>query len=147
MNPVTHPLSSAGISIFLLEISKFCYIKKHWYRLHLNTQFLILLMFIESLKVVLIKMVLILMMSAKMDTQGPLKIKVFWNNVYEVINSVHDITNKILLRASNYIVDEIMGLKFGNSSTSTRKVIITSILQGFDQKNHFFWGVFLVQVQ
>ena len=53
------------------------------------------------------------MMSAKMGTQGPLKIKVFWNNVYEVINSVHDVTNKILLHDSNYIVDEIMGPKFG----------------------------------
>ena len=113
MNHVTHPLSSADISIFLLEISKFCYIKKHWYRLQLNTQFLILLTFTESLKVDLINMVLILMMSAKMGTQGPLKIKVFWNNVYEVINSVHDVTNKILLHDSNYIVDEIMGPKFG----------------------------------
>ena len=28
MNHVTHPLSSADISIFSLEISKFCYIKK-----------------------------------------------------------------------------------------------------------------------
>ena len=37
--------------------------------------------------------------------------------------------------------------KFGNSSISVREVIITSILQGFDHKNHFFWGVVLVQVQ
>ena len=29
INLVTHPLSSADISIFLLEISKFCYIKKY----------------------------------------------------------------------------------------------------------------------
>ena len=28
-----------------------------------------------------------------------------------------------------------------------RDVIITSILEGSDQKNHFFWGVVLVQVQ
>ena len=35
------------------------------------------------------------------------------------------------------------------SSISMGEVIIASILQGFDQKkqNHFFWGVFLVQVQ
>ena len=33
INHVTHPLSSADISIFSLEISKFCYIKKYRYRL------------------------------------------------------------------------------------------------------------------
>ena len=37
MNHVTHPLSSADISIFSPEISKFCYIKKYRYRLHFNT--------------------------------------------------------------------------------------------------------------
>ena len=41
MNHVTHPLSSADISIFSPEISKFCYIKKYRYRLHFGTQFLI----------------------------------------------------------------------------------------------------------
>ena len=30
--------------------------------------------------------------------------------------------------------------KFGNSSTSMREVIITSILQGFDQKTTFLRG-------
>ena len=34
---MTHPLCSANISIFLPEISKFCYIKKYWYRFHLDT--------------------------------------------------------------------------------------------------------------
>ena len=34
---VTHPLSSADISNFSPEISKFCYIKKYMYRLHLDT--------------------------------------------------------------------------------------------------------------
>ena len=37
--------------------------------------------------------------------------------------------------------------KFGNSSISMREVITISILKGFDQKNRFFWGVVLVQVQ
>ena len=41
-------------------------------------------------------MVKILMMSAKMATPGLLKIKVFWNKGYDVIISVHDVTNKIL---------------------------------------------------
>ena len=73
-------------------------------------------------------MVAILMMSAKMATLGLLKIKVFWNKGYDVIISVHDVTNKILSRDSNYIIDVVMWPKFGNSSISMREVIITSIL-------------------
>ena len=34
MNHVTHPLSTAEISIFLPEINKFCYIKKYRYKLY-----------------------------------------------------------------------------------------------------------------
>ena len=41
----------------------------------------------------------------------------------------------------------VMWPKFGNSSIYIREVIITSVLEGFDQKNRFFWGVALVQVQ
>ena len=37
MNHVTHPLSSADISIFSPEINKFCYIKKYRYRLYFDT--------------------------------------------------------------------------------------------------------------
>ena len=73
-------------------------------------------------------MVTTLMLSAKMAALGLLKVKVFWNKGYEVIISVHDITNKILSRDSNYIVDVVMWPKFGNSSISMREVIITSIL-------------------
>ena len=73
-------------------------------------------------------MVTILMMSAKITTPGLLKIRVFWNNGYDVIISVHDVTNKILSRDSNYIIDVVMWPKFGNCSISMRKVIITSIL-------------------
>ena len=47
------------------------------------------------------------MMSAKLATLS-LKIKVFWNNGYDAIISVHEVTNKILSRVSNYIVDAIM---------------------------------------
>ena len=50
MSHVTHPLSYADISNFSPEISKFCYIKKYVYRLHFDTEFLILLTFHESLK-------------------------------------------------------------------------------------------------
>ena len=73
-------------------------------------------------------MVTILMMSAKITTPGLLKIRVFWNNSYDAIISVHDVTNKILSRDSNYIVDVVMWQKFGNSSISMREIIITSIL-------------------
>ena len=51
MNNVTHTLNSADISIFSVEISKFCYIKKYRYRLHFDIQILILLILIESLRV------------------------------------------------------------------------------------------------
>ena len=34
---VTHPLGSAGIRIFLLEINNFFHIKKYRYRFYLNT--------------------------------------------------------------------------------------------------------------
>ena len=37
MNHVAHTLSSADISIFSLEISKFCYIKEYRYGLHFDT--------------------------------------------------------------------------------------------------------------
>ena len=68
------------------------------------------------------------MMSAKMATPDLLKITVFWNKGYDVIIPVDDVTNKILSRDSNYIVDVSMWPKFGNSSISLREVITTSIL-------------------
>ena len=42
--------------------------------------------------------------------------------------SVYDVTNEILPRYSNNIVEVIMWPKFGNSSISMREVIIISIL-------------------
>ena len=45
-------------------------------------------------------MVTILMMSAKMATPVLLKIKVFWKKGYDVIISVHDVTNKFVSRDS-----------------------------------------------
>ena len=64
-------MSSAEISIFSPEISKFRYIKKYTCRLEFDGQFL------ESLVIVLINIVTILMMSAKITTPGLLKIRVF----------------------------------------------------------------------
>ena len=68
------------------------------------------------------------MMSAKMATPALLKIKLFWNKGYDVIIYVHDVTNKILSRDSNYVVDVVMTPKFGNFSISIKEVIIISIL-------------------
>ena len=68
------------------------------------------------------------MMSAKMPTLDLLEIKAFWNKDYDVIISVHDITNKILSHDLNYIVDLVMWPKFGNFTISIREVIKTSIL-------------------
>ena len=48
------------------------------------------------------------MMSAKMATPGLLKIRVFWKKGYYVIFFVEDVTNKVLSRDSNYIVDLFM---------------------------------------
>ena len=95
MNHVTHPLSSTDISNFSTQISKFCYIKKYMYRLHFDKKFLILLTFLESLKIVSITAVTISMMSATMATPDLLKIKVFWNKYYDVIINVPDVSNKI----------------------------------------------------
>ena len=128
MDHVTHPLSSADISNFSTEISKFCYIKKYMYRLQFDAKFLILLTFLESLKIVLIKKVTILMMSAKTATPDLLKITVLWNKGYDVVIYVHDIPIKILSHDSNYIVDVVMWPKFGNSNISIREVIIISNL-------------------
>ena len=50
-------------------------------------------------------MVKIFMMPAKMATPGLLKIKIFWKKAYDVIISAHDVTNTILSRDSNYIVN------------------------------------------
>ena len=77
MNHVTRHLSSADINIFSPEISKFCYMKKYRYRLHIDTSFVVLLTYFESLKISLMNMVAILIMSAKIATLGLLKITVF----------------------------------------------------------------------
>ena len=92
-------------------------------------------------------MVTILIMSAKMATPGFLEIKPFWKKAYDVIIYVDDVIKKNLLPDLYYNVNVVMWSKFGNSTISVREVIITSILWGFDQKNCFFWGVVLVQVQ
>ena len=67
------------------------------------------------------------MMSAKMANSVLLEITVFWNKCYDVIIHVDDVTNKILSRDANYIVDVFKWPKFDNSSISMKEVITTSI--------------------
>ena len=69
-------------------------------------------------------MVTTLMMSGKLVTPGLLEIKIFQNKGYDVIIPDYTVTNKILSGESDYTVDVVMWLKFGNS----REVIIMSIL-------------------
>ena len=66
-------------------------------------------------------------MSTKMAMLGLLKIMLFWNKDY-VTTSVYDVTDKILSRDTDYIVDVVMWPKFGNSSISISEVTRTSIL-------------------
>ena len=81
-------------------------------------------------------MVTILMMSEKMAILDLCKIKVFWKKGNDVIIFVHDVTNKILSRDSNYIAHMVMWAKFGNSSISMKEVIVTSI---WPEKPFFFF--------
>ena len=53
-------------------------------------------------------MVAILMMSVKLVTLNLLKIKVFRNNAYDIIISVHEVTKKCLSHDLNHIVDVVM---------------------------------------
>ena len=84
------------------------------------------------------------MMSSILDTVGSLKKRY---SEMKVITSAHGVTNNISSCDSNYIVDVVMWLKFGNSSISMREVIITSILKWFDLENHFSWETLLIQIQ
>ena len=95
-------------------------------------------MFSESFKVVLTNMIVILVMSIKLATLNLLNTKIFWNKAYDATTSVRVLTNKIWSCESNNVVYVVLWPKLGNSSLSIWEIIITSILQGFDQKNQFF---------
>ena len=68
------------------------------------------------------------MMSAKLATPGLLQANIFRKEGYDVIILDYSVTNKILSRDSNYVIDVVMRPKFGNPRISLREVIITSIL-------------------
>ena len=52
-------------------------------------------------------MVTIMMMSGRMADLGSLKIKVFWDKDYDVIISIHDVTNKILSRVVTVFITSV----------------------------------------
>ena len=81
MNHVTHPLSSADISIFSLKIDKFCYIKKCRY------SWVFYFNFFELINVVIT-------LPAKMASPGLLIITVFGNKSYDIILPVDDVIKK-----------------------------------------------------
>ena len=133
MNHVTYFFGSADISIFYWKLRSFALSRNADINCTLILLISISFNFFESSKIASIKMNTILMISAKMDTLGFLKQKVYWSKVYwsksyDVMISVHGSTNKILSCGSNYIVDVVMWRKFGNCSISMREVIKTSIL-------------------
>ena len=68
------------------------------------------------------------MISAKLATPDLLKIKIFQNKGFDVIIPNYDVTNKILSRKSNYIIDVVMWPKSGNTGISIIEVIVMSIL-------------------
>ena len=51
------------------------------------------------------------MISAKMATPGLTKLTVFWNKDYDFMISADDVTNSVLSRDSNYVVDVFMWTK------------------------------------
>ena len=127
MNHVTHPWVLLTSEIFHLKSANFVMSRNtdiDCILIH-NFQFLNFSWVFQDF---LINLVTIMMMSAKMATPSLLKTTVFWNKGYHATFPVDDITNKILSRDSNYIVDVFMWPKFGNSSISMREIITTSIL-------------------
>ena len=83
MRHVTNSLSSANISIFHQKSANFPTWRNR-YKLHFDTEFLTLLTFFQSLKIVLINMVKILVMSTQKATIDLLKIKIFWDKSHDI---------------------------------------------------------------
>ena len=79
-------------------------------------------------------MIIILMMSAKMVTLGLLKIKVFRNKGYEVIISIHDVTNIIFWGRWSWFKFKNLGLALGMT-------FYTSVAKGLKLKVRKLWGL------
>ena len=85
-------------------------------------------------------MVAILMISAKMATLGLLKIKMFWYKDYDVIIYSHDVTNQILLRDSNCIIDVVMWPKFVTLASIWEKFSKPKCYKDLTRKTTFLTG-------
>ena len=83
---------------------------------------MIVLIFIDVLKVALTSVIAILTMSTKFAIAGLLKITVLWNKGYDIITSMT--SSNILWHDSNYIVNVVIWSKFGNSGTMKEVIII-----------------------
>ena len=87
-------------------------------------------------------LIAILMMSARTDTLGLLKIILSWKNVNDVIISIYEVISKTSLYDSNYIVDMVMKPKFGNTSISMTEISKISVFKIFSEKNMWSWFKF-----
>ena len=79
-------------------------------------------------------------MSAKLATLDLVKIKLFWNNCYDVIIFLHDVSDNIWSRDLSWITEVVMGQKFGNSIISITEVIILQFYKDLTRKTNFLEG-------
>ena len=74
-----------------------------------------------------------------MATPGVREIKLFWKKGHDIIIFVNGITNKILSRDSNYIVDVVTWpKKFANSSISMREVMKPQVYKDWPPEKLLF---------
>ena len=71
-----------------------------------------------------------LIITVKLTIAGLLKIKLLWNKGFDVIVSVHDVTNNIWSRDSNYIVNGVMGSWL-------------QVYEDLTRKTNFLWSITL----
>ena len=87
------------------------------------------------------------MVSAAMDAPGLLQITVFWNEGYDVITSVDDVTNKILSRDSDHFVMCSCEKNLVTVVFLWEKLSQLQLYKDLTGKTTFFREVVLVQVQ
>ena len=71
-----------------------------------------------------------LIITVKLTIADLLKIKLLWNKGFDVIVSVHDVTNNIWSRDSNYIVNGVMGSWL-------------QVYEDLTRKTNFLWSITL----
>ena len=72
----------------------------------------------------------VILMLAKLAAPGLLKIKIILSKGYDVIISVYDVTNKVLSRDSNYIVDVVMWEKWWEKYERSNHTFKPTFLRG-----------------